>query len=201
MNPAQKKSKQTALDSLMSAERHENEKKEADSSTDGYLSSEVDTKSPDLFPSDNESSGDGTHFKGRTGVFTQDFPPSPKVPKGKGKKSVGEGDKTLTTGESAGVGEGYDGGRSTLPDPLAMTSTVSGGNSTGGPQSAEGTNGSGDVTSTVNVNDIESDDYLQPSGTVAKERTAQPEVHFNIVKGRFSRKGSTGAMSYVMNTQ
>ena len=53
----------------MSAERHENEKKEADSSTDGYLSSEVDTKSPELFPSDSESSRDGTHFKGHTGVF------------------------------------------------------------------------------------------------------------------------------------
>ena len=78
---------------------------------------------------------------------------------------------------------------------------MSGGNCTGGPQSAEGTNGSGDVTSMVNVNDMESDDYLEPSGTVAKERTPQPEQHFNIVKGRFSHKGSTGAMSHVMNTQ
>ena len=175
MNPAQEKSKQTALDSLISAERCENEKKEADSPTDGYLNSEVDTKSPELFPSDSESSGDGTRFKGRTGVFTQDFPPSPKVPKGKRKKSIGEGDKSLTTGESADVGEGHDSRRSTLPDPLATTSTVSGGNCTGGPQLAEGTNGSGHVTSMVNVNDMESDDYLEPSGTVAKERTLQPE--------------------------
>ena len=41
---------------------------------------------------DSDSSGNGTRFKGRTGIFSLDFPPSPKVPKGKGKKSTSDVD-------------------------------------------------------------------------------------------------------------
>ena len=36
---------------------------------------------------DSASSGDGTCFKNRTGVFDLDFPETPKVPKGKPKQS------------------------------------------------------------------------------------------------------------------
>ena len=36
---------------------------------------------------DSVSSGDGTCFKNRTGVFDFDFPQTPKVPKGKSKNS------------------------------------------------------------------------------------------------------------------
>ena len=36
---------------------------------------------------DSVSSGDGTHFKNRMGVFDLDFPQAPKVPKGKSKNS------------------------------------------------------------------------------------------------------------------
>ena len=43
---------------------------------------------------ESDSSGNGTRFAHRTGVFSLDFPPSPKVPKGKGKKST---DTTLIT--------------------------------------------------------------------------------------------------------
>ena len=75
-----------ALDSLLSAQRCENEV--TNMSSDLFSETDDDKKTPndmqDAYTSD--SSGNGTRFKHRTGIFTQDFPPSPKVPKGKGKK-------------------------------------------------------------------------------------------------------------------
>ena len=38
-------------------------------------------------PYSSDSSGNGTRFANRTCIFSLDFPPSPKVPKGKGKKT------------------------------------------------------------------------------------------------------------------
>ena len=79
----------TALDSLMSVEWKEAEGNEVSSD----LFSETDdngNKEAKAHTSDGnatDSSGNGTRFKLRTGVFSVDFPPSPKVPKGKGKKS------------------------------------------------------------------------------------------------------------------
>ena len=79
----------TALDSLMSVERKEAERNEVSSD----LFSETDddgNKEGKAHTSDGnatDSSGNGTRFKLHTGVFSVDFPPSPKVPKGKGKKS------------------------------------------------------------------------------------------------------------------
>ena len=74
------KPQRTALDDLLSAER----KEKANESSDLY--SQTDDDRGD----DSESSGQGTRFLGRTGVFSLDFPQSPRVPKGKGKKACGK---------------------------------------------------------------------------------------------------------------
>ena len=75
-----------ALDDLLSAERKAKEKQEV--SSDLYSETDEDLKNnPDGNTSD--SSGNGTRFAKRTGVFSLDFPESPKVPKGKGKRSKG----------------------------------------------------------------------------------------------------------------
>ena len=72
----------TALDSLQSVERKEHEAH--DMSSDLY--SEAD-EVLDMANDGNcsDSSGNGTRFSKHTGVFSLDFPPSPKVSKGKGK--------------------------------------------------------------------------------------------------------------------
>ena len=75
----------TALDNLYSLERKESECKDKGRSSDLFFESE-DNNAVD--GNDSESSGYGTQFAHRTGVFSLDFPPSPKVPKGKGKKSM-----------------------------------------------------------------------------------------------------------------
>ena len=79
----------TALDSLLSVERKEAERNEV--SSDLFLETDDDgNKEVKAHTSDGnatDSSGNGTRFKLCTGVFSVDFPPSPKVPKGKGKKS------------------------------------------------------------------------------------------------------------------
>ena len=74
----------TALDSLQSTERKEHEGNEM--SLDLY--SEAD-ELLDVANNGNssDSSGNGTRFSKYTGIFRLDFPPSPKVSKGKGKES------------------------------------------------------------------------------------------------------------------
>ncbi|MCG8626007.1 MAG: hypothetical protein MJE68_28920, partial [Proteobacteria bacterium] len=44
-----------------------------------------------------------------------------------------------------------------------------------------------EVTSTVNMGAVDVDDYPPPSGTVSLEKKVE-EPHFNILKGRYSRK-------------
>ena len=75
----------TALDNLYSLERKESEHKDKGLSSDLFSESE-DNNAVD--GDDSESSGNGRRFAHRTGVFSLDFPPSPKVPKEKGKKST-----------------------------------------------------------------------------------------------------------------
>ena len=73
-----------ALDELMSAERKE--KEQTGNSSDLYSESESDMpKTKGDY--DSDSSGQGTRFAHRTGIFSLDFPESPRMPKGKGKKS------------------------------------------------------------------------------------------------------------------
>ena len=74
----------TALDDLYSAERKENEVKEKAMSSDLFSESE-DNKAGD--GNCSESSGNGTQFANRTGIFSLDFLDSLKVPKGKGRKT------------------------------------------------------------------------------------------------------------------
>ena len=81
----------TALDDLYSLEKKESECKNKGLSSDLFSESK-DNNAVDGNESDN--SGNGTLFAHRTGVFSLDFPPSPKVQKGKGKKST---DTTLIT--------------------------------------------------------------------------------------------------------
>ena len=81
----------TALDDLYSLEKKESERKDKGLSSDLFSKSE-DNNAVD--GNESESSGNGTRFAHRTGVFSLDFPPSPKVPKGKGKKST---ENTLIT--------------------------------------------------------------------------------------------------------
>ena len=77
------KCKRDALDEMMSAER-ERECKEA--SSDLYSDTENEaTSTKDA--NDSNSSGNGTRFAHHTGVFSFDFPDSPRMPKGKGKRS------------------------------------------------------------------------------------------------------------------
>ena len=75
----------TVLDDLYSLERKESERKDKGLSSNLFSESE-DNNAVD--GNDSESSGNGTQFAHRTGVFSLDFPASPKVPKGKGKKSM-----------------------------------------------------------------------------------------------------------------
>ena len=70
----------TALDDLLSAERKENQ-----ASSDLYSDSEDNNE---VNGNESESLGNGTRFAHRTGVFSLDFPESPKVPKGRGKKKL-----------------------------------------------------------------------------------------------------------------
>ena len=81
----------TALDNLYSLEKKESECKDKGLSSDLFSESE-DNNAVD--GNESDSSGNGTRFAHRTGVFSLDFPLSPKVPKGKGKKSM---DTTLIT--------------------------------------------------------------------------------------------------------
>ena len=81
----------TALDDLYSLEKKESKHKDKGLSSDLFSESE-DNNAVD--GNESDSSGNGTRFAHRTGVFSLDFPPSPKVPKGKGKKST---DTTLIT--------------------------------------------------------------------------------------------------------
>ena len=78
------KSVRTALDSLESVYRKEHEAND--------MSSDLYSEGDEILHMANDgncsdSSGNGTRFSKRTGVFSLDFPPSPKVSKGKGKKS------------------------------------------------------------------------------------------------------------------
>ena len=48
----------------------------------------------------SDSSGNGTLFAKHTGIFSLDFPPSPRVPKGQGKKSKKEAKENKSSQES-----------------------------------------------------------------------------------------------------
>ena len=72
-----------ALDDLLSAQRKEKEKNEA--SSDLYSETDEDVRKNNNDGNTSDSSGNGTRFAHRTGIFSLDFPDSPKVPKGKGK--------------------------------------------------------------------------------------------------------------------
>ena len=74
----------TALDSLQSVDRKEREAHD--------MSSDLYSEADEILEMGNDgncsdSSGNGTRFSKHTGVFSLDFPPSPNVSKGKGKKS------------------------------------------------------------------------------------------------------------------
>ena len=71
---------QTKLDEMASAEV------KGLLTSDGSIISHVPEKEGNT-SDDSVSSGDGTHFKNRTGVFDLDLPQTPKVPKGKSKNS------------------------------------------------------------------------------------------------------------------
>ena len=163
---------------------------EPDSTSDGYLSSEVDQVSMGQY--DSDSSGNGSRFKGHTVIFSLDFPPSPKVPKGKGKKSTL--DVHISEGTSAGEqvthdSQKSDGMGSHMSEQSPVLLNIEGGNDDGG----EINDGGDEITSTVNVMESEGDEYLPPSGTVAV-RHILDEPHFNIVKGRFCGKGEKGEL-------
>ena len=83
-----------ALDDLFSAERKEREKKEKAMSSDLFSESEDNNATE---ADDTDSSGNGTRYAHRTGVFSLDFPESPRVPKSKGKRS-----KQSTAGNNTG---------------------------------------------------------------------------------------------------
>ena len=141
---------------------------------------------------DSDSSGNGTRFKGRTGIFSLDFPRSPKVPKGKGKKSTSDvdvcegtsGGDQITCHSQSSDGMGTD--KSEL-SPLLLNTEAS------NDDAGEINDGCDEITSTVNVMGSEGDEYLPPSGTVAV-RPIQHKPHFNIVEGRFCGKPGKGEL-------
>ena len=76
------------------------------------MSSDLFSESEENNPTeadDTDSSGNGTQFAHRTGVFSLDFPDSPRVPKGKGKKSK-ESPRVGTTSIGDSNGTEDDGG-------------------------------------------------------------------------------------------
>ena len=175
-----------ALDNLGNEENSEEKPQEGepDSTSDGYLSSEVDQASMGQY--DSDSSGNGTRLKGRIGIFSMDFPPNPKVPKGKGKKSTSDVD--ISEGTSAGEelrrhSQSSDGTGTDKREQSLLLLNTEGSNDDAG----EINDGGDEITSTVNVMGSEGDEYLPPSGTVAVRRIPH-EPHFNIVKGRFCGK-------------
>ena len=175
------------MDNLGNEENSEDkpQEREPDSTSDGYLSSEVDQASMGQY--DRDSSGNGTRFKGCTGIFSLDFLPSPKVPKGKGKKSTSDvdisegtsGGDQLTSHSQSSNGMGTD---KSEQSPVLLNTEAS------NDDAGEINDGGDEITCTVNVMGSEGDEYLPPSGTVAVRPIAH-EPHFNIVKGRFCGKG------------
>ena len=180
------------MDNLGNEENSEDkcQEGEPDSTSDGYLSSEVDQASMGQY--DSDSSGNGTRFKGHTGIFSLDFPPSPKVPKGKGKKSTSDvdvsegtsGGDQITHHSQSSNGMGTD---KSEQSPLLLNTEAS------NDDAGEINDGGDEITSTVNVMGSEGDEYLPPSGTVAV-RPIPHEPHFNIVKGRFCGKAGKGRL-------
>ena len=89
MNPKGNKTPRNVFDSLMSVNRKEREAAGRaglfESSSDESV--EVGDMSIYLLVEESDSSSDGMHFAKWAGIFMQDFPPSPKVSKGKGEKS------------------------------------------------------------------------------------------------------------------
>ena len=154
----------TALDSLLSGHMSEREaqQEEADSTSDGYLSSKVDQGFMGQY--DSDSSGNGTRLKGHTGIFSQDFPTSPKVSKEKGKKS------TLGVDISEGT-SGTDEVRTQSQKSKGMGIEASKQSSVllnieeANNEAGEGNDCCDEMTSTVNVMESEGDEYLPPSGT------------------------------------
>ena len=182
----------TALDNLRNEDNSEKKPQEGEpeSTSDGYLSSEVDQVSMGQY--DSDSSGNGSRFKGCTSIFSLDFPPSPKVPKGKGKKSTS--DVHISEGTSAGDqltrdSQNSDGMGSDKSEQSPVLLNTEGGNDDAG----EINDGGDEITNTVNVMGSEGDEYLPPSGTVAVRRIPD-ELYFNIVKGRFCGKGGKGEL-------
>ena len=88
-HPHPVKLKRNALDDLISLECKKKDKSEV--SSDLYSDRDDDrakaVKDNYGDPYSSDSSGNGTRFANRTGIFSLDFPPSPKVPKGKDKKT------------------------------------------------------------------------------------------------------------------
>ena len=203
-NPAGKKVPRDALDSLMSVDRKERERAERDKllqdTTDD--SAAGDTHSQDLFDYESDSSGNGTRFKHRTGIFSQDFPVSPAVPKGKGgkgskrskKDSVDEATDSKVKG-SSGTGNGA--GAAGVPvDSVDTFQQVYKANvPLSDTNSIEATTGNiKQPTSPPHEEaQTESDIEVPPSGTIARETLKTKEsLHFNILKGRYSRRHMQG---------
>ena len=82
------KRKRNALDDLMNLECKKKDKSEISSDLYSEIDEDktktVEEQFTDSYGSD--STGNCTPFANRTGIFSLDFPPSPKVPKGKRKK-------------------------------------------------------------------------------------------------------------------
>ena len=101
--PRARKVQRTALDSLASLYRKEIEEAER---TQLLESSDENTSEPEgsieLLSDDSRSFSEGTRFAKHTGIFTQDFLPTPKVSKGEGKKVSHQGvnDVSLSSSQS-----------------------------------------------------------------------------------------------------
>ena len=162
----------------------------------------------DLFDVDSDSSGNGTRFKERTGIYSLDFPLSPRVSKGVGKKS-----------SNKKVNEGADVAGVTTTTSQASTcngADLAGSADTNIPHSSHGnTAGKAPRTCqdsqqdkiTENIekkplnSETDSDFDVPPSGTVALPTrvTGKDKPYFNILKGRFSRLHKTGkSMAYIL---
>ena len=159
----------TALDDLLSAERKEKQKEESSD-----LFSDSDDANP-LNGNDSESSGNGTRFAHRTGVFSLDFPDLPRVPKGKGKK------KTAVTRGSMGKRQEIDSSESDASTVVKKRQVTFGFKPLKQRESDISTTDSEATTvmptqtqeltvSGLGINASDSDFHIQPSGFITQRR-------------------------------
>ena len=176
------------------------------------MSSDLFSESEENNPTeadDTDSSGNGARFAHRTGVFSLDFPDSPRVPKGKGKKSkesppVGTTSIGDSNGTQADGGPGERGKQVTFGSPSLkqresdITSTDSKVTTIMPTQTQELT------VSIPTAPNSDSDFHIQPSGFITNRKRRRRSSsscnrdHFKCTKTETVASDERGEATYTL---